>query len=133
MPQFHYLNLDVQKGKQKEPIDIVEGHCGTFKGGVMAEKYTAGPWKIEGGTNKKGDLFVWMDGDYCGGHGIATVHGEIQEGAKANARLIVAAPDLLEACKYTLRCLQRNEIPIGMIGSETKHILRLAVEKAEGN
>ncbi len=29
----------------------------------------------------------------------STVYGEIQEGAKANARLIAAAPALLEACE----------------------------------
>jgi len=61
---------------------------------------TRGKWKIDGGiknTNDKGDLFIWKDGKYYGGHGIATVHGEIQEGAEDNARLIAAAPDLLAA------------------------------------
>lgn len=70
----------------------------------MKQKHTKGPWHLDGGTNEKGDLFVWKVGEYYGGHAIATVHGEIQEGAEANAHLIAAAPDLLacvrEACAY---------------------------------
>ena len=62
-------------------------------------KHTKGPWHTDGGTNSKGDLFIWKKGEYYGGHAIATVHGEIQEGSQANAYLIAAAPDLLKACK----------------------------------
>lgn len=68
----------------------------------MTNKHTATPWNIDGGTNNKGDLYIWKTGEYYGGdHGIATIHGEIQEGAKANAELIVKAVNchdqLLEA------------------------------------
>lgn len=61
--------------------------------------HTKGKWAINGGTNKKGDLFVWKAGEYYGGHAIATVHGEIEEGAEANAKLIAAAPEMADASK----------------------------------
>ena len=63
--------------------------------------FTKGEWAIDGGTNKKGDLFIWKAGEYYGGHAIATVHGQIQEKAKANAERIVKCvnshDELLEA------------------------------------
>ena len=55
-------------------------------------KHTPGKWIIDGDTNEKGDLYIWKSGNYFGGHAIATVHGEIEESGKANARLIAAAP-----------------------------------------
>lgn len=64
---------------------------------MSESKCTPGLWKIDGGSNKKGDLFIWKAGEYYGGHAIATVHGEIQEGSGANVRLIAAVPKLLEA------------------------------------
>jgi hypothetical protein len=84
------------------------------------DKYSPGPWHIDGGTGKKGELFVWTDRDekgrgYLGTHEvcIATVHTRlfeegqdlacVEEGIEANARLIAAAPELLEALKETLR------------------------------
>jgi len=80
-------------------------------------EHTKGPWAIDGGTNKKGDLFIWKAGEYYGGHAIATIHGEIQEDVKANARLIAAAPDLLAACKgiliYAHEIAERADIDDG--------------------
>lgn len=75
-------------------------------------EHTKGKWEIQGGTNGKGDLYIWKAGEYYGGHAIATVHGEIQEGAKGNANLIAAAPDLLEACEgmYELLCRIDNGV-----------------------
>ncbi len=77
-----------------------------MNGDIM--KHTKGKWKIDGGTNKKGDLFIWKTGEYYGGHAIATIHGEIEEGAEANAEHIVRCVNshdaLLEACKEMVKC-----------------------------
>lgn len=66
-------------------------------------KHTKGEWMLDGGTNTKGDLFIWQAGTYFGGHAIATVHGEIQEGAEANARRICQCVNnfdkLLDVCE----------------------------------
>ena len=42
-----------------------------------------------------------MDGDYIGGHAIATVHDEM-EGAKANAALIATAVNAYDANQATI-------------------------------
>ncbi len=73
-------------------------------------KHTPGPWNIDGGTNSNEDLFIWKTGEYYSGHAIATVHGEIQEGSQANARLIAAAPDLLEALVMAKRLINANTL-----------------------
>lgn len=60
----------------------------------MAAKHTPGPWKTQSIENQR---HVWgPDGD-C----IVSIHnGSLPDDErKANARLIAAAPDLLEACE----------------------------------
>lgn len=70
----------------------------------METKYTPGPWRAEGWENlvvnaATGDTIIAMPG---GTHG-ATL-GEL----KANARLIAAAPALLEACEAALDLLSHS-------------------------
>jgi len=78
----------------------------------MKTTHTPGPWKIDGGTNKDGDLHIWHAGNYFGGHGLAQVfadgarvHGGTVE---ANARLIAAAPELLELVRRASDFLEMN-------------------------
>ena len=55
-------------------------------------------------------------------------------GAKANARLIAAAPELLEAAKHAERLVKANEIRSLKGGAESTFgkRLRAAIAKAEG-
>lgn len=60
-------------------------------------------------------------------------------GTEADARLISAAPDLLDAALYCLDMLQQDaggetvESRIGLIGGfRAAHLLRAAIAKAEG-
>jgi hypothetical protein len=46
---------------------------------------------------------------------------------EANARLIAAAPDLLEACKRYLEAMEKYGHP-----DKTDRLIRAAVEKAKG-
>ncbi len=86
----------------------------------MTNKHTPGPWKLDGGTGKKGELFVWSDrGEsrqhYIGSHEVCVAvvktrlfeEGQdlscIEEGIKANAELIRAAPELYEQAMWILR------------------------------
>lgn len=70
-------------------------------------KHTKGPWKIDGGKGKKGELYVWNNlNEPKGTLGslevcVATINaGRISpETVKANAALILAAPELLAALK----------------------------------
>ena len=93
-------------------------------------KHTPGEWRIGkmGGTvvadSKTSDTpnTGHDDVEYYGGHLIC----ESIE-TQANARLIAAAPDLLEACKMALK---RKPFPVGAM--RAKEMLEDAVEKAEG-
>ena len=90
-------------------------------------EHTKGKWAIDGGSSVKGDLFIWKAGNYYGGHAIATVHGEIQEGAEANAHLIAAAPELLRACELTcIVCFRKQPDACKTC------IVKAAIEKAKG-
>ena len=70
------------------------------------QKWTPGPWKIDGGTNQEGDLFIWPDrpGEF-GGHAIAKIYGEHAYRTLPNARLMVKAPDMAEALRETLAAI----------------------------
>ena len=96
-------------------------------------KYTPGPWFIEvereaiRGTYAVSDDFgtliahveTWDESDK-----------EVQEQAQANADLVTAAPDLLEACKLAHEIAFFNQHVSGMIA--LAEICRKAIAKAEG-
>ena len=101
----------------------------------MSTKHTPGPWTIgqpsEYGTHNANHIFA-------GGDGIAHVYGiamhtTLEEAAKmsrsaeglANARLLAAAPDLLEALRAVLDCGSAIHEPAYMAG-------RAAIAKATG-
>jgi len=100
-------------------------------------KFTPGPWGIDRGfrdagtapgphyTIPDGFLTVYMgdaEDDYADAD-YATVHGRNQE---ANANLIAAAPDLLEACIEAEKYIA-DTTPDGL-----GDMLRVAIAKAEG-
>ena len=64
----------------------------------MSAEHTPGPWKINNNVGRKGELGIIADAAPC----IIAIMGNAKEWpveAQANARLIAAAPALLEACK----------------------------------
>jgi len=92
-------------------------------------QYTPGPWNVK---RTNGNMKGWRVDDSIGG---VDITGEIRandggysDEAKANARLIAAAPDLLDACKDALATLNQHE----GIPSETSDRLASAIAKAEG-
>ena len=104
--------------------------------------HTPGPWKIAGGTGKAGQLYIWMGGEYFGGHAIATVHDRVPEQAIDNARLIAAAPELLAAleeltsqAQYMHNCIQAGStmqpMDWGFLAKEIA-TARAAIQKAKG-
>lgn len=89
-------------------------------------KHTPGEWKIYPAYKSYPDLaFEIWNGDYR----IATTTDGAEQ-AKINARLIAAAPDLLEACKEIVEAGKRDLIRTG-IHSELWR-LEQAIAKAEG-
>jgi hypothetical protein len=66
--------------------------------------HTKGPWKVDGANAQWGDgtkvRAIWgNEGEGMGA--VAWVTDDYFEELEANARLIAAAPELLEACKLT--------------------------------
>jgi hypothetical protein len=57
---------------------------------------------------------------------VAEVHDEHQPTGQANAALIAAAPELLEACRKALSCMAPEDNDV------TAKALRAAIAKAEG-
>jgi hypothetical protein len=94
-------------------------------------KHTPGPWQVAG-TRHSGDLkigpntrlhMVGPDGD-----AVSAVFFDMKTGiGLADARLIAAAPDLLEACRLLIGADGE-----GMLFSERVNKARLAIAKAEG-
>ena len=64
--------------------------------------HTPGPWTTDGKARNVSDtLFAWVK---MGDVGNIHVRGETVEQCEANARLIAAAPDLLEALEGYAEC-----------------------------
>jgi hypothetical protein len=91
--------------------------AGNNYGGNM--KHTPGPWKMYHEINVQG-----KGGEFIASCGFNAPNAQNSlEIAKANARLISVAPDLLKACKYALSDEQSKRI---------QEVLRKAIAKAEG-
>lgn len=104
---------------------------------ITKTKHTPGPWKIDGNQVKWIDHGKW--------HCVASVNNKLltQGGNEANARLIAASPELLEACKKSYLWLSEQldyeidqarkddgEHPYEL--EKDCQLLRDAISKAEG-
>lgn len=90
----------------------------------MKTQHTPGPWIIESGVGFYS--IICRDGGKYDG---ATIAHEVCNG-EANAQLIAAAPDLLEACKYAVRELGPESE--GVCCWQAFDALQAAIAKAEG-
>ena len=92
--------------------------------------YTPGPWKVSRKAPSNvvaKDLIV----AYCQGHE-KTETGYTMKDAEANARLIAAAPELLEACKYAIENLKpKGTVSKDFSGHNAMATLSRAIAKAE--
>ena len=102
-------------------------------------KHTRGPWHYEAWADpidqQTQDGVEQRSIHGPDNHGVphAMVYQDMHQGGclDANARLIIAAPDLLAACKKTLRIVEPHDDPERWGGVVCK-ILRDAIAKAEG-
>ena len=67
---------------------------------MTAPKHTPGPWEIINHPAETDGPYVQGPTGTNDAHIVARIYGP---DAKANARLIAAAPELLEACEYVAR------------------------------
>jgi len=76
----------------------------------MMSKHTPGPWHFRVDPIHQGQYFIRVQS--YGFAPLATVRGDKRSTLKdseANARLIAAAPDLLEALKMAVSALERSD------------------------
>ena len=86
--------------------------------------YTKGKWEL----GHVSPWEIWVGADIH----IADVHGK-QEVRQANAHLIAAAPDLLEACKFAAECAKGpiEGMSVNEAAIEVREVLAAAIAKAE--
>ena len=106
----------------------------------MVDKHTAGPWYIR--TNRHPDTdgrpWGWLDAAPPGGpqRNIPGVTVTWTRGctSEANARLIAAAPDLLEALQSIVDCCEEDHAARDYASRQTeiRGIARYAIAKATG-
>lgn len=90
----------------------------------MTTKHTPGPWHRFG-------LYAHIEIRTNAGELIAVVGSDaLREDRFLNARLIAAAPDLLEAAQAAWNCI--GELPPTQARVEVAQLLQAAVEKAIG-
>jgi len=90
-------------------------------------KITSGPWKVKTNKDLKEPIYndnynaVRLGNTFTDVTGCMTI---------ADARLIAAAPDLLEACKIALEAWPNDDGPLG--ASKAYNKVQKAIAKAEG-
>ena len=92
-------------------------------------KHTPGPWTVYFEFNVKDDHGRGIAA--CGGHGSNRNPEQAHNENVANAKLIAAAPDLLEALKNLLENEKLDDWEPSLI--ESRIAARAAINKAEGN
>jgi hypothetical protein len=104
----------------------------------MNSRHTPGPWRVghsvwsrERGSAIEGTVPTVRAYNDVGGCDIPVVSlGLPQEECEANARLIAAAPDLLEALELITDSHERLERERGSVVASVTSIARAAIEKA---
>lgn len=93
---------------------------------MTEQKHTPGPWNFQPCDEYAYSFEVLCEKDYY----IATTHDGVRgdSNAGANARLIAAAPDLLEALRLAVR---QNSLDMLMTGDEIRQC-KMAIAKATG-
>ena len=94
---------------------------------MAEERHTPGPWEISRDAVPAGFVQVTVYEERTGRR-VATAFKE-----EANARLISAAPDLLEACERVLRAEEWAVTEDRLDSAERVAILRAAIAKAQAD
>ena len=95
-------------------------------------KHTPGPWELiaESVEDSRGNSIAMV----TGGSGRQYVEDEVNAECLANACLIAAAPELLEALEMALYYYEsfRDKSPTGETETDDIAIIRAAIRKAKG-
>jgi len=92
-------------------------------------KHTPGPWTATPSYINLGEWEIYGNEDGDNAQHIGSIEAEGTEQAEANARLIAAAPDLLEACESMLGFLSADTLDLRdyeQMESEVKRVIAKA-------
>lgn len=89
-------------------------------------KHTPGPWAFNPSGPTTGAAIMGPDGELIG-----SAFGRPISKSQANARLMASAPELLEACKMSLRFLEAA-YPLIKDRSDFEAPLKSVIAKAQG-
>ena len=100
--------------------------------------HTPGPWSVENCRNEDGSKFLSINGQGPLGSWLAEIQAGNIDGKPAdtgplhlaNARLIAAAPDLLEALRYLDDAINEPSLKIDLVAASNR--ARAVIAKAEG-
>lgn len=103
-------------------------------------EYTPGPWEASTPEPERQGPLTWYNEPWSisGENGqkhianISTMFAAEEAEDRANARLIAAAPELLEACKRVLRAINWGYTEDRMSDDEQAALLSAAIAKATG-
>lgn len=112
-------------------------------GAVMSAGHTSGPWQQRDDQTSEGWVTIIgnIDGEYIDGapeftYDVICVcedeYGERLPNVSANARLISASPELLEALQWIARNYENGDINHVDFRVEAKHLADAAIAKATG-
>lgn len=94
----------------------------------MKTKHTQGEWVY---NNNGASFNIKVDNEFVRGGNICPyVYGKSLEESQANAKLIAAAPDLLEACINTKNLCDKLQMPTEYDLIELSILLKKVIEKA---
>lgn len=98
-------------------------------------QHTPGPWKRRWSHETRGDGSTIETGRIHGARDVKIAELALTANVDADARLIAAAPELLEALKETERALAVSGTPCALDAHACRlvlHAAHAAIEKAEG-
>ena len=95
-------------------------------------KHTPGPWTVGPAFDNDGQPEIIIEHQTPAGNLVVAVALAGLQGQEANARLIAAAPDLLEALEHIMRCIPMGGFAQIHHGSSTWEQIDAAVSKARG-
>lgn len=93
-------------------------------------KHTPGPW--EAGDVDGDDIYIWSEGQKQF-VGLASYEDGTQREVQANAHLIAAAPELLEACELAEQFWYADHPNDTVEAQQARRQLRAAIAKATGS
>ena len=100
---------------------------------MSAHKHTPGKWEIKPVDSQGTCVYLRIETPekHIGAINVYKLGAKLRSEADANARLIAAAPELLEAL-ITCVCLMEHEMPDPNLYGEIIHKARAAIAKATG-